>query len=512
MAKSVTKSVTKIDSGILQYVPKGAYYEGKDAQFNRVFEMWNGLFQYDRVLFALTMLLNGTRFSKGMMTHMLLSNPAPTGSGKDLVVEDTLLDSDFERRVIYHNLAKEKVPDAMKNLLILAGADSNAKRVNNARTRKLILEYIFNRPPKETDALAVNYKGKMKRLVRHALGKQTLFKVLNGDEALFRKYIGRYQSGAQPVMWHLFGVDTVASDITYHYPKIDQYQKLKQAAIANDVDAFRTLMKGMPMRTVVGFRNLYKVNIPLKDVYEKSKMSDREKLQMQTASKKAGAKVKVDYEKQDLYDLWKYFYHQIANGGKKDLDKVSDAIDKQGAKIDKIDIGECVCILDASHSMQGSKERPLHPFLTSLSIISTLDNVKDIIYVGGAVIKEGSHQVVYPAGGSPLWRGLVDAVLTGAKKIVVFSDGYENAVKGMFDKAYQHFQDTGYEFELLHINPVFSADAKKGTGRKLAEGVDPMPVENYKYLETELIFNRMIENTGMVRKLLVSKYRKLIGG
>jgi hypothetical protein len=91
-----------LDSGMLQYVPKGAYYEEKDEQFKAVKRMWDGLFEYDRVLFALTSILNGTGFSKGAMIHKLLSNPVNSQSGKELVPED--LDFDFERRVIMYNL------------------------------------------------------------------------------------------------------------------------------------------------------------------------------------------------------------------------------------------------------------------------------------------------------------------------------------------------------------------------------------------------------------------------
>ena len=54
-----------LDSGMLQYVPKGAYYEGADEQFDIVMRMWKDLFEHDRTLFCLTSLLGGTGFSKG---------------------------------------------------------------------------------------------------------------------------------------------------------------------------------------------------------------------------------------------------------------------------------------------------------------------------------------------------------------------------------------------------------------------------------------------------------------
>ena len=506
----MAKSKLNIDSGILQYAPKGAFYEEKDEQFNRVFNMWSDLFNYDRSLFCLTTLLGGTGFSKGAMTHMLLGNP---------VTPTTLpalegLPGDYESKVMLYNLAKERTPRALKNLLMLAGSEG-FNRVNNARTRKLILEFIFNRDERELDGLAVNYKGKLKQLVRHALGKQDLYKMLNGDGTLFMKWIGRYNEKALPVFMHLFDKEPIRQGLSTYYPKIDQYWALRKAAQTHDMPNFVKHMRGMPQRTVIGFRNTYKVPIELSEVYDKAKVSDREAIQMETAAKRSGAKkFTVNYMKQDLYDLWKAFYHKLMTGDADNMDDIEAAIIDKSEKAVKFDIGECVVIIDASRSMVGSDQRPLHPFLTSLCLIATLDNVKDVLYVGGKVVKaptKSETNVLIPHNATGLWRGLVDAVMTGVKNIVVISDGYENEVKGMFEHTYNHFKNAGYDFNLLHLNPVFAADAKKGTARKLAADVEPMPLADHKFFETELIFNRMIENRDMVKKMLVQKYNKLIG-
>jgi hypothetical protein len=61
----MTEKQLQIDSGILQFAPKGAFYEEADQQFQRVFQMWKDLFSFDRTLFCLTTLLGGTGFSKG---------------------------------------------------------------------------------------------------------------------------------------------------------------------------------------------------------------------------------------------------------------------------------------------------------------------------------------------------------------------------------------------------------------------------------------------------------------
>jgi len=501
----MVEKLEKIDSGILQFTPKGAFYEGSDEQFKRVFEMWEHLFSFDRTLFCLTTLLGGTGFSKGAMNHMLLSNPQ-SKTGTELVPVG--LPFDFESKVIHHNLTKERTPRALKNLLMLAGGEKQ-KRVNNARSRRIILKFIFNRDDNALENLAINYKGKLKTLIRHALGKQDLYKILRGDLKLFDKWIGRYNSNSFPVLFFIFdySLDGTA------FKKIDQCLKLKKAAQDGDVDAFEHYMKGLPQRTVLGYRNTYRVPIELKDLFGKTKISKRDALQSEAAAKRAGAKLDVDYKAQDIYDLWKSFYYKLQVGDPNNLEKITEAIDYRSSKMDKIDIGEAVVVIDASRSMVGSEKRPLHPFLTTLSILSVLDNIKDVIYVGGADIPISDDVAVkFPSGSTDLWRGLVEAVITGAENILVISDGYENSVKGMFEYVYDHFKSSGYEFQLMHINPVFAADAKSGTTRMLTSDVTPLPISDYKFLETELVFNQMLENKEAVKQLLVSKYQKLIEG
>lgn len=503
------KKVVKIDSGILQYIPKGAFYEGTDEQFSRVRQMWNDLFTHDRLLFCLTSLLNGSGFSKGAMSHILLRNPI---TGKEVLPPG--LAFGYESDVIMYNLKKERVPRALKNLLMLTGTEG-FRPINNARTRKIILEYIFNRSTDELDSLTINFKSKLKTLVRHALGKQNVFKILNGDTKLFMKWIGRYNKDVLPVFFHLFDRQPTTSGQSTYYKKIEQYWKLRTAAQNQDVAMFRLLMKGMPQRTVIGFRNTYKVPIELSEIYEQAKTSTKEKIQLESAAKRSGAKVKVNYKNQELYDLWKVFYYKLINNDTENIDKIKQAITDQYSKTDRIDIGECVVIIDASKSMVGSDQRPLHPFLTSLCLVTSLDNVKDVFYVGGKLIKVGAeddHNVLIPANGTALWRGLIKAVKTGVENIVIISDGYENEVKGMFEHTYNYFKNNAHKINILHLNPVFSADAKTGTVRRLAADIDPMPLTNYKYLETELIFKRMINHSASVKKLLIQKYQKLLGG
>lgn len=502
-----------IDSGILQFVKKGQYYEDSSEQFQRVRNMWVDLFSYDRLLFGLTTLLSGTGYSKGMMSHMMLSTPLSTDQATTDLVPYGLTNL-FESEVILFNLLREKVPRALKNLLFLTGEEGQ-RRVNNNRTKKVILEYIFNRDQKSLDWLAVKYKKKLAKLVRHALGWQDLYEVLNGNVRVFNKYIGRYSGSdvAYPVVFHLFNRGPIESN--FHYPHIEAYRMLRTASDENDIEKFKESMKDLPYEVVVGFRNSYNLDIPLSEIMEESVMTDRKKLQMESAAKRVGAKIEVDYKSQDIYDLWKSFYFKVFSGEIENINDIIDAIDQKAKKSDKIDLGETVIVLDASASMYGSEERKLHPFLTSLSIVSMIDKVSLVVYVGGkrvSIPSEKVPSVAVPSGDTALWRGLVEAVLMKPETIVVISDGYENSISGMFDHVYRHFRDLGLEFKLIHINPVFAADARTGTVRKITEDIKPLAVSDYKFLETEIIFSQMVENREVVKNILVGKYHKMIGG
>jgi len=519
LVKRSTMEVSRIniDSGILQFAPTGSYYEGQNQQYKVANKMWQTLFDFDRSLFCLVSLLSGTGFSKGAISHMLLSNPMSTDPrGRDIIPEG--LDGTFEEHVIMHNLRKEKTPRALKNLLLLVGDKQHGlKRVNNKRTKRIILNFIFDRESKDLEYLAVNYKRKLHQLIRHALGKQDLKKVLEGDSDRLGRLAGTFietRSYKYQIFLHIFNKSI--SKTGYFLPLIEKYYNAREAAKTRNLALFLTVSKGLPYRTVMGFRNTYKLDIPIKSIMAKATMGSKEKMQMESAAKKHGTKIKkVNYMNQDLYDLWKAFYFKLENNEPENMDKISEAITHQAGNLEKIDFGPCVVIVDASYSMIGSDKRRLHPFLTALSIVSMIDHKMDVQYVGGEVIDtnlDSPPLAIFPSGATALWKGLCQAVSLNPETIVVISDGYENAVAGTFNKVYEHFRKTEFDFKLLHINPVMAADARKGTVRKIAHDVVPLPVADYKYLETEVIFNQMLENRQMVKRLLIGKYRKMIGG
>jgi len=252
----------------------------------------------------------------------------------------------------------------------------------------------------------------------------------------------------------------------------------------------------------MGFRNTYKLDIDKDKIYEFGKMSERQKIQSKVAAGKAGVEIDIDYSKHDIYDLWKLFYLQTVKEQTDDIDEIAAAITKKSEEKLGIDLGDTVVIFDVSKSMEGSVKRQWHPFLTGLSLISKLDNVKEVIFAGGKIIKTGSEKipsVIIPSGSTALWKALIEAAEHKPK---------ENEIKGSFDGVYTKLKEDGASFNLIHANPVFSSEV---SGLKqLAEDVQPMALDNYKYLKTNLIFKLITTDKEQVKKLFANEYKKQI--
>jgi hypothetical protein len=524
----------KFDASLLQFTPKGSFYNTKNEQMASYDKIIQDFLEFDRTIFVLSTLLPGTEYAKGRMFHKLLSTNKPSKKNVPALIGlNDGLPADYEKKVIDFNLRKGEITKSIKNLIMLSGVraedvttkiikgkqvtikkkskDLYLNRVNNSRTRNIILDFILNRNLNSLEEISVKFKRKCQKLITHALGRNTVNAILKGNEKLMKKYIIRYNKEARPVFNFLFGKD-IKTDLE-KFPKIAMYFKLKDAAKNNNIKQFKEVVdsKVLPFEVLMGFRNTYKVPIELKEIFEKGRMSEKQETMLETATKKSGGERKVNYENQELYDLWKILYHKVNTQDKENIPEIISAINRKSKKKMEFDFGKLVVIFDSSKSMMGSEERPLHPFLTGLSLISVLNNVQEIIYVGGKKFATGVEDVpsvVVPAGDTELWRALIKAVESKPDTIMVISDGYENTIQGMFETVYEHLKNEGNKFKLLHINPVFAAEVS-GV-RQLVKDVKPLMIDNYKFLKTNLMFEMLQERKEQIKAILVSEFKKLI--
>ena len=510
----------KLDASILNFIPKGSFYNTEDEQNKKMTETWNELFDYDRTVFTLLTILPGTAYSKGRMSHKLLDNPI--NYRKALIDMNKFnLPIDFEERIVLWNLKNETVPRTLKNLLMLT--NKKLGRVNNAKTRRIILQYIFDRPNESLENMCIKYKQKLAKLVRHALGSQITHNILyEVNDKLFDKYIGKYNKDAIVPLHFLFNhlktkdkVQVFEKEEVEKWNKLIIYSLLRELAEDNNIKAFIEIIKKyknvIPFEVLLGFRNTYKLDIDKADLMESGKMSEKQKLMSQEDAKRSNAKVDVNYEKQDIYDLWKLYYFKIMNGDFTDIEKIKKAIDKQSEKKLDIDFGKTVVIFDTSKSMEGSKKRPMHPFLTGITLVSKLSNIEKVITTNNKMINDDPNYksgAIIPCDSSKIHDKFLKAVEMKPETILIISDGYENEIKGMTNFVYEKIKDKIKDIKIVHINPVYAKEV--GAARKLINDVTPLMVESYKTLKTSVIFNMIDSNVDMIKNILVKEYKKQI--
>lgn len=184
---------------------------------------------------------------------------------------------------------------------------------------------------------------------------------------------------------------------------------------------------------------------------------------------------------------------------------MADAIEHR-RKVEELNLNfgdNAVILLDKSDSMKGSIKRPLHPIINGLSIAYTLGVDDD------RIIEVGGGDSIYPSGSTNLGIGLIEAIKKDPDVVIVISDGYENTVKGMFSHIYNELKRRGYEFEVIHINPIFASNVE---GTRLLDEVEPILVDSNKALETHMALSLVESKPQLARQLFMKKLEPIIGG
>lgn len=510
---NVTKYV--IDSNMLSFIPRSTYYANLSEQVRSVEKSWEDLLKVDRELFSLLMILPGTTYSKGRMVHYLLS----TAGNDDVepVLEDAL---------IVFNLKQMPMSHALRSLMFLAGEDyagMSLKKVNNTRTRKIIMNYLFDRDKQSLEAMCVKFRGKLAKLLVHAFGQYDLYNLMNlNDFSKLSKYLVGINGATLLPRNECFSAIAFAVGrfdyVTDLGGVVGDYLLMRKFAIDKNVTGFINTLKGskIPFEVALGFRNTYKLDVDLSSIHKEGHKSERGKLKTREASKRVGVDTKVDYAKQSLEDLYKYVYL-------KTIDQEDDSTDTEeayNALADKmtadkpidIDFGDAVVIIDTSASMEGDETRKYHPIVTANIIANRIPNCK--LYVFSNPDNRLSSTLVKPSGETELWRCLIEATKQKPDTIIVISDGYENTVGGMFEYVYAYLRNEGIlspSVKLIHINPVYDAEVRGG--KRLVSSIEPIAVANADLFQSQYVIHTLTEgNVVEVKQLLRNMAQAKLGG
>lgn len=491
------------NESLLHFTPKGTYYETAAEQIATMERTWDAFMAEDRVLFALAALLPGSVYAKQRMVFRMLSRRVTEPERESALSDGIDLDA-TEPEIALHLFRDMRTGQALRSLMVLV-----KERVNNRRTRRLILQYLFDQPKTGYVNLAARYKPKFRALARHALGGD-LGPILNGDYKRARRLLGSGVHEKVAVLRFIFA-NTVSGLSTGVARKLLPIYDLRWKATVGPAAFVDGLSPSIPFEIAVGLRNCYRKDVPMSVLHEKCGKTARQAALTERSAKDHGVKTLVDNSALSLYEVWKRYYFKLLAKDFDGLEEIRKEIDKKATFKYDVRFGRTTIILDTSASMKGSTERPLHPLLVGLCIVSMLPDIVSVCYVGGAFMQVGADDmVVVPAEASNIALAFLNAMKDGSQTIVLISDGYENQMKGATNRAYHDLIADGKTARVIHINPVYAADAKHA-GRRVIDEVRPILLERPEDFKGAYLTALMLENTKTAKRELLRQYRFMIG-
>jgi hypothetical protein len=472
--------------GLLYLTPKASYYNSKKEIVTEANRMHQSMLDEDRALYTyLLFFKNSTYFSKGLIIEKLLNNSLYKEENKELMEKDAQILA-IEDALIHYALFNENITHALKLLLSL-----KEKRINNSRTSKVILNFLFNRG--NLDRITIKYKQKVKELLIHAVGLGVAHSIMKREEKGMKKFNQLVKAYNNP--FALETIDFVFSvEKDYQSPLYVEYMKVRNDFKNNTVKLDNKT--NLPIEVLEGFNSHYKRHIHISSLLNAAVVSDKQKIQLQNTVKRQTTdvqpvKLEVDFTKYSIMELIKYTYSQT-DLTEEEEDRIAlilfDKAEELKSSIQDgfiIDLDNTAILLDVSDSHKGSKETKLHPLLKNLTLTEILragmaEGSKGLYYLGGTSI-DGRLQ---PEGHTDLSQGLLSAVKDGFTNIIVLSDGFENV--GSFDKVYTQLKKIGYDLNVVHFNPVFSP--KNFSFKKISDQVLSIPYTDEKDLTNLALF------------------------
>jgi hypothetical protein len=140
--------------------------------------------------------------------------------------------------------------------------------------------------------------------------------------------------------------------------------------------------------------------------------------------------------------------------------------------------GRVVAVLDDSYSAAGSGVKRRRPLAVALATHYLLDALAGD-YAGLWLTHRGDPLLVHPTGPTGLGERVLDGLERRPDRLVVVSDGWENAPPGQAAEVLRVWRarlDPGQRTGVVHLNPVYDADTFDV--RRLAPGVATVGVRD----------------------------------
>ncbi|MEU1617050.1 hypothetical protein ABZ479_07035 [Streptomyces sp. NPDC005722] len=300
--------------------------------------------------------------------------------------------------------------------------------VNNRRTRAIIRDWLAARPDQAFDA--VKYRSGFKRALRHAHLAPT------GEE------LGTF-------------VFRPLSRGRYDTPLLEAWRR---AHFAQDA------LYELPYTVAEGFAAKHKV--PREVFLERiaPRLTRLETLRLQeSAHRHAADSVPTALDRMPLTRLASYVLSLPAEERLRRRRELTGALDAAAVRVAgarRGSWGRVTAVLDDSFSASGSgtkRRRPLAVALACHHLLAALAGEYTGLWTSGRT----DALLVHPYGATPLGRRILDALETGPSRLVVVSDGWDNAPPGLAGEVLRVWRervDPGRRTEVVHLNPVYDAD------------------------------------------------------
>jgi hypothetical protein len=298
-------------------------------------------------------------------------------------------------------------------------------RVNNRRTRAIVRDWVAGRPDPAFDA--VKYRAGLKQALRHT---HTVPVSAELGGFLFEPRVrARYDT---PILetWR-----------RAHYEHAAVYE--------------------LPYTVAEGFAAKHRIDRATFLKRIEPRMTRLERLRVQGSAQRAKADVAVDLGTMPLTRLASYVLALPVPERVERRAELTGALRAAAARGRVAGgWGRVVAVLDDSFSAFGSTAKRRRPLAVALACHYLLEAVADS-YVPLWTSGRNDALLTHPFGVTPLGERLLDALAQSPDRLVIVSDGWDNAPHGLAAEVLRVWRtrlDPDHGVHVVHLNPVYDVD------------------------------------------------------
>ena len=279
---------------------RATFYNTKEEQKCALQELHQNLFDTERGIYAMSLLLPGlTDYSKQLGCLTLLSNAR---NGECIITNE-------QETMILQRLLQQLPTHRMLNLFTML----RQNRVNNARTRKLILRSLLNAP--KLELWSVRYRNKMRVALQHAWGKRiaSIIRTIltkpdanrsDKEKQILNAQICKYASRKHQMEKILQCVGFVLGNT--------QNANLPLLRAFNDAKTDFEKGKVLPYEVLEGIRSRYHAERDTAEVLEltKTRLTVGQQMQLQRKAEQSGVDIEIDFNQYSAVKLYLYAYER----------------------------------------------------------------------------------------------------------------------------------------------------------------------------------------------------------